>query len=534
MLQNKSLKPHNDSIASACLKALAESSKALKAFSFYPESHPLRRQILDSAYNALVELTSGGAVALLVQRNGFALPGDSTLENNPVTRALAQELFVRELQRITFLPDISLADFSRFLSLLTLPPQKVTEEGGMGELISKSGIQGVVVNQIDISAVYTRKNVGETAGDPADGADPLQNDPPPGTPAQERASEMAELSVEELLTAMAGQKEDAVYRQLSRRLLDKAQPLKQGRHFDYLFKVAMTLVEQNAEQGRDPASRECAAGVVQQLCSGEMAGHLLDHLEDAGFRHRESVFRILELMGTVAVDGAMTRLLAARSNATRKTFSIALVRIGAPALPSVLALLKDGRWQVVFTAVAILGEMGNRGAVKALALTLHHPDARVRREAIRVLAKLGGTEATALLLSLVADKDQDQATALQAITWLGQSRNQMALQPLIELVQKRDLLGKSHPLKKQALLAIGQIGERRSLDLLFAVVRKRSWIAPGRGMELKLTALEAIAAVGGEQARQFLQSLVTSGGELGRAAGAAVEALAKRGVNGND
>jgi DNA-binding phage protein len=534
MLQNKSLKPHNDSIASACLKALAESSKALKAFSFYPESHPLRRQILDSAYSALAELTSGGAVALLVQRNGFALPGDSTLENNPVTRALAQELFVRELQRVTFLPDISPADFSRFLSLLTLPPQKVTEEGGMGELISKNGIQGVVVNQIDISAVYTKKNVGEAAGDSADGADPLQSDRPPTAPAQERASEMAELSIEELFTAMAGETEDGLYRQLSRRLLDKAQPLKQGRHFDYLFKVAMALVEQSAEQGRSAARRECAAAVVQQLCSGEMTAHLLDHLEDPQFRQRESVFRIMEVLGTVAVDGAMTRLLAARSNATRKSFSLALVRIGTPALPSVLALLKDGRWQVVFTAVAILGEMGNRGAVKALALTLHHPDTRVRKEAIRVLAKLGGTEATALLLSLVADKDEDQATALQAITWLGQSRNQMALQPLIELVQKRDVFGKSHPLKKQALLAIGQIGERHSLDLLFAVVRRRGWITPGRQMELKLAALAAIAAVGGEPARNFLRSVAGKGGQLGRAAGAGLEALAKKGVSAND
>jgi hypothetical protein len=53
-------------------------------------------------------------------------------------------------------------------------------------------------------------------------------------------------------------------------------------------------------------------------------------------------------------------------------------------------------------------------------------------------------------------------------------------------------------------------------------------------MELKLAALAAIAAVGGEPARNFLRSVAGKGGQLGRAAGAGLEALAKKGVSAND
>ena len=520
MLQNKSQKKDSDAVASPCQKALAETSKALKALSFYPENHPLRRQILDSAFEAVTALISSAQVTFVVQRNGFSLPG-STLENNPATRALAQELFVRELQRVTFLPGISRADFCAFLSLLTLPPQKVAEEGGMGELLAKRGILTVMVNQIDISAVYTSRNAGTAAEDSADGADAVEDEPVDNPPEQGRPSGTAELSIEELIAALESAKTDEAYRQLCRMLLDKAQPLKQERCFDYLFKVVMVLVGQSAEEGRSAASRDSARSVVQQLCLGEMTVHLLDHLEDAGFRHTESVYRIVELLGAAVVEPVMTRLLAARSKAVKKTYGVAVVRIGAPALPSLLAFLKDGRWHVVYTAVSILGEMGNRRVVKELALALNHPDTRVRMATIRVLAKLGGSEATALLLSLL--EAEDQATALQAITWLGHSRNQAALQPLIELVQKRDLLGKSQALKKEAVIAIGRIAERRSLDLLFELVTKRGWLFPRRAMELKVAALQAIAAVGGEQAVRFLKEVAGNGGEVGRAAGAAVE-----------
>jgi len=528
MLENSTIQKDIDATGPACQKALSEASKALKALAFYPDNHPLRRQILDSAYQAMADLTNAGKISLVVQRGGFSFADrQETIDNNPMTRALAQELFARELQRLTFLPGISPAEFSGFLALLTVPPQKIVEDGGVAELLAKSGISHVMVNQIDISAVYTKKKVGESAEDPVDGADAQEERTAEVPPAQGSTARAAELGIDELLAAMSAESEDEPYRQLARMLLNKALPLKQERYFDHLFKVVMAMVEQNAEKGRSDASRGFARVVVQQLCLGEMSEHLLDHLEDAGFRQNESIYRILNLLGSEAVDVVMKRLYAAGSKPSRKPLSIAVTRIGAPALPSLLALLKDGRWQVVYTAVVILGEMGNRDAVKGLALTVYHPENRVRMETIRSLAKIGGMEATSLLVSLFAD--EDPAIAVQSITWLGRSRNQTALKQLLQLVKKRDLLLKSHAVKKEALVAIGRIGDRRALGFLCKMVRKRYWMAPGRGLELKLAAIDSIALLGGEHARAFLKTTAAGGGELGRAAAAALDSLAQRG-----
>jgi HEAT repeat protein len=530
-------KPPEDSggTASACQKALAETCKALKAFSFYPENHPLREQLLHGAYQAISNLTKNGRVSLTVQRNGFSFADQhAALDNTPMTKALAQELFARELQRLSFLPELSLGELTEFLSLLTITPQKISAAGGVAQLLKKSGIRTIIVDEIDITAVFTRKNAGEAPDDAAaSGADNWEDYETDTAPSQGSLSDQpSELSVEGLIARMSAETDDDKYRQLSRMLLAKGQPLRLAGDFDRLYTVLFAMVEQSADQAKSAASRDCAVAVLQQLCLGEVTEHLLNHLEEEDFGQKETIYQILRLLGTEAAPAVIKRLLAVGSKISRKSLTTAVIRIGAPAQAPLIALLKDPRWQVVHTAVTILGEMGNRDAVKGLALTVSHHDSRLRTATIRSLAKIGGMEATAVLTGLLRDKNP--SLAMQAITWFGNTRNQAALQPLLQLIMKRDVLGKTQPLKREALAAIGRIGDRRALDPLFRLVRKKHWIVPGRWDELKLLAVEAIGNLGGEPARAFLAELSERGGRLGQAASAALETMAQRNSENNE
>ena len=512
--------------ASACNTALGETCKALKAVSFYPENHPLRERILHEAYQAMMNLVKEGRVSLTVQRNGFSFAGQgAAVDNTPMTKALAQELFAREIQRLTLLPELSLRDFTGFLSLLAMGPQGVIADGGLAGLLTKRGIQTVIVNEIDISAVFTRKNVGESADEAVAKGTAVEEDHEQDIAQSEGSLDdhLNELSIEELIALMSTETDDNRYRQLARMLLTKGQPLKLEADFDRLFPILVALVEQNADATMSPVRRESAFMVLQQLALGEMTEHLLGHLEDEDFGQKENVYLILNLLGGEVVDAVISRFAAVGSRFTRNSLTAALLRIGAPAEPSLIGLLKDGRLQVVSAAVAILGEMGSRDAVKGLTLTASHSDNRVRMESIRSLAKIGGMEATAVLVDLL--QDNNQAIEVQAITWLGNTRNQRALQPLLQLVLKRDVLCKSLTIKKEALLAIGRIGDRRALDPLFRLVKKRHWIAPRRWDELKVLAVKTIGNLGGESAREFLEQLSARGGSLGRVSSAALETM---------
>ena len=522
--------------ASAWSAALAGTYKALKAFSFYPEGHPLREKILLGAYKAMAEAAKEGPVSLIVHRNGFSFAGPKkAIAATPLTKELAQELFAREIQRLMVLPELSQAEFTQFLTLLAIDPPKVIAAGGLSSMLKQQGTQAIILNEIDISAVFTRRKAEQTPEEAAAQGFGSQAGSGEGSAQSEASSlldHLSNMSVEELIVLMSMEKDDNQYRQLARLLLSKGLPLKQEKEFDRLSGVLAGMAEQSRDPNRSAAGREQARMVLQQLGPGEMTEHLLDHLEEAEFRKVEMVYAILKALGGEVVDAVIKRLIAAGFKSSRKTLTNALLRIGPEAEPALCGLLQDARWQVVLAAVAILAELGSRDAVQGLVLTAYHPDGRVRMESIRALAGIGGIEASAALVELL--RDQNQAIGIHAITWLGNTRNQRALPPLLQLVLNRDLLGKTQALKKEALIAIGRIGDRRALEPLFRLVRKSFWLFPGRWDELKILAVEAIGNLGGESARKYLKSVSALGGHLGRVSAAALESMDKRNPDQNE
>jgi HEAT repeat protein len=302
--------------------------------------------------------------------------------------------------------------------------------------------------------------------------------------------------------------------------------------FNRLFPILLALLDQNADVTRSAVCRDCSHLVFQQLAMGEMAEHLFDHLEDKDFGQQEFVYLILNQLGSEVVSAVISRFVAVDNEFARNALANAILRIGLPAVPALNEVLKGTKWQVIRSAIAILGEMKSRDSVKGLMMTAYHIDTRLRMESIRSLAKIGGREAMALLIDLL--RDNNPAVRQQAIAWIGHTGNQKGLQPLIQLVNKRDLLGKMLDIKKEALLAIGRIGDRQALDPLFRIVKKKHWIVPSRQEELKILAVETIGRLGGELSREFLEKLATRSGRIGRACSAALETMDQRTANSHE
>jgi HEAT repeat protein len=501
----------------------------LKAIAFYPENHPLRAEILNRAYLSMLSMMEEGGVSLIIQRNGLSFADrEITVENNPLTSALAKELFAREIQQLTLLPEMTLREFTEFLSLLATEPHRIIAQGGMDGLLKNRGIQTVIANEIDITAVFSKKTVAEASTATVSEATAPQENPEEGPAPLEGglADNLNDLEIEDLIALMGTESDDKRYRQLANNLHIKGHSLKKEGDFDRLFPILLALLNQNADKTRSAAQSECALTVFQQLAMGEMAEHLLDHLEENDFGQQEIVFLILNKLGSEVVNAVIARIVTGNNLVARKALATALLWIGPPALPQLLDLLLDGRWLVVRTAVAILGDMGNRDAVQGLTQTAYHTDNRVRMEAIRSLARIGGRDATLLLIDLLHDKDH--AIRKQVIIWMGNTRNDKTLQPLLHLVTKRVVLRKSLAVKKEAMLAIGRIGDRRALEPLFGLVRKRHWIALGHWEQLKILAVEIIGRLGGESAKEFLENLSGRGGRIGLACSAALETMGQR------
>ncbi len=127
---------------------------------------------------------------------------------------------------------------------------------------------------------------------------------------------------------------------------------------------------------------------------------------DEGVRLDEDTFeKFTRLLDGSSVPGLIRLLGYLDTIAARKTVMNLLAAIGSADLPALTAALHDGRWYVVRNIVIVLRRIGDRQAKKHLLSILDHKDGRVRREAIKAMAQLGGNEAFDLIRNALDDPD---------------------------------------------------------------------------------------------------------------------------------
>jgi len=83
-------------------------------------------------------------------------------------------------------------------------------------------------------------------------------------------------------------------------------------------------------------------------------------------------------------------------------------------------------------------------------------------------------------------------------------------------------------LKKEALRAIGLIGDKRALPHLMKLASKRQWFAAKRSEELRVFAIGIIGQMGDESSLDFLQMTGAKGSPIGRASKAAAASISQR------
>src|SRR5512133_398244 len=89
------------------LDALGTLYRAIRAWRFYPKGHPTRRNSLCLAHSALLGQLDGNSLSLACGRTGFSFPDGEPLKDAAgVSAALAYELFIRRVQKITFVDDL--------------------------------------------------------------------------------------------------------------------------------------------------------------------------------------------------------------------------------------------------------------------------------------------------------------------------------------------------------------------------------------------------------------------------------------------
>lgn len=530
--------------------ALAELHRALKALGFYPEGHPRRADSLHRACQFLRTAMGEGELVLVIGRAGFiSAEGGAAVDANPMAQALARELFIRRVRRLTILPDLTPADLDAFLLLLTLDHRAVPAAGGMEELMERRGITTIWANELDLSVILHKRQAmalaaaGAVTGAYAELARPFPEEEPEAVSPVEgllavteeipfARAEAEDNEVEALLARMEREPDDERFRELARRLVRECESLMAREECERLLPVVGGLLRQGTDEGQSLVRRGYALLAFEQAAGGTMAEFLAQRVEERGGEERDFLHAIFRELGPRAVGPLVERLSLAQSLVARKNLAAALVAVGEEAVNLLAAKLRDERWYVVRNVAAILGEIGYGGSVGELRESLRHPDGRVRREALRSLAAIGGPEAGEALVALVADRDP--AVRRQVVVSLGILRSARGVEPLCAILAERDLFLRSLALKREAVLALGRIGDRRAVPCLMELLGGRHWFARRRREDLGIAAAAALGQLGDPAALETLEILAARRGRLGAACGDAVEAIRRLAEDGHD
>lgn len=517
------------------LDALGSVNRALRAWRFYPQRHPTRKSSIKLAHDAMVQLLDGNSLSLSCGRTDFSFPdGESLKDSTRMSSGLSYELFIRRVQKITFLADLRQEDLLDFIRILTIPPDTVYKGGGMDRLMADRGIRTIWANEYDLSIIRSRRRDVEAAGTSPPGVDEVED--ASDQQLAEKPVEPLELSnattpvdqMRRLLERLAATVDEDLYLLLVRQAITCSEDLKARNELEPLIPLVELLAEHAQESGRGENLRERARFGLEQLVMGEsFLDFLLKRLGNLNEMSGRAALAVLQSSGQVAIAMAVEKMGGTDNLALRKSLSTLLIALGVSAVPAILKMIRDPRWFIVRNLVAILGEIGSRDAVPELRNCLVHSDLRVCNEAVRSLAKIGGTDAESAIIRVL--QGNDSALFPQAIASLGGMRSRSALVELMRIVCRRDPFLKHLPLKLEALNAIALIGDRHVVPLLTIIIAKGHILVPGRWRQFKVAIAGCLARLGDARALPVLRRKGSSSGELGRACSEAVEIIERVG-----
>jgi HEAT repeat protein len=127
---------------------------------------------------------------------------------------------------------------------------------------------------------------------------------------------------------------------------------------------------------------------------------------------------------------------------------------------------------------------------------LSYENGRVREEALNSICHIGGERAGRVLLSQLANADD--VFKIKIVAVLGAKKYQIAVKPLIELLQDRPSLmtDERDDLEERICMALGQVGSEEAIPTLTSIVKQNKFfVTKPYNKKVKAAANKAIEEI---------------------------------------
>ena len=515
------------------IDALGSIYRALRAWAFYPKGHPTRRGGITYAHSTMLALLDGNDLSLSCSRTGFSFPdGERLTDATQLSVSLSYELFIRRIQKITFQRDLFQEDLLDFVRIILLPPETIQAMGGVDKIMSEHGIRSIWANEFDLSVIRGKRSLVESKGitpQTLDEAESCEEALSPIELQPVQADDVPpELQLKALLVRLAATHDEDIYPRLLRQAIGCADALISRLEILATFPLVELLTNHANDETRSPSLRNFDKFALEQLSiNAEFLRTVFDHMERSDSLTNNALQAILKSGGPAAITLATELMGNTNSLTTRKTIAKLLANLGEDAVSVLLDMISDKRWYLIRNICVIFGSIASNNAVPGLITCLQHADIRVRKEAIRSLAKIGGREADSALIGILRTNETELYPL--TMTSLGILKSRKSLTELLRILSAKDTFLTLLPQKIDALAAIAMIGDKQVIPHLVDLLTERHLLASNRWKLLKTAIAQCLGKLGDSKALPALRKYASNQDELGKACSESVELIERSG-----
>lgn len=507
---------------------ILELAKLNKSIAFYPENHPTLINTLRKTTEDISALTSISDFVIEIGKDGFTVKGEKIYPSHPILKDFMQALTLRRVNKIIFHKGLIPEELYSFLKLLNYEVGALFSAGGLEKIMETSSIRNIGLSETHLSKLLSKvvdtsvKKMKASDNDGARNNKEKQNIISlEGTEAQSDEGSLitdaypfhteAKQSVAEqyqnTLTQIKLAVEDKNVGELLKGLKmagDLLYKLDWDTQKEMVLKLLIDISNIKNKPGLPEGLKKEASNFIYNSINEARLNMLIDMLlkNNANDTILNDITKVLTDVSEPAVEALIERLITAEDLSKRRFLINEITKLGDVAYERVIHHLTDERWYVVRNMITILGVFAKPESLPHLFEISKHPDARVRKEVIKTLARFRNPKVFQFLNDLLQKESDD--IKLLIIFSLGIMKSKEAIADLIKLLENDNNLS----IKKEALIALGRIGDEKVFPLLKNYALKKGFFKKTEKKVLRLAAITALGGICTKDSADFLENLL--------------------------
>lgn len=238
----------------------------------------------------------------------------------------------------------------------------------------------------------------------------------------------------------------------------------------------------------------------------------MNHSGSGGGLNKDGVLRLSAALRHYIIKPLMGILLNEKDMTIRRFYLFILSKLGsdvADEAASRIKVARDKKTDKMHTALVLkdiiylIRECGGRKYVKEIRNLARHEEREVALEAVKTLLHFKTPDAVSFLRLYLKSENPD--TRDMAVRLAGTYRVREVVPYLLELLEKKDILGTESYYRKSVVQALGEIGDAKAIEVLKKIYSSKTLLFWSDLEELKLEIFKTLHKYPFEAAKPLLE-----------------------------